>query len=347
MNKCLEVAEMFLSSIGRIPITCFPIGSGLINKTYCVEDALNMRYVLQQVNTEVFKKPLVLEANLNLLLKGFKSHDEGCVLPENLACKGKRMINVNGTYWRMYHYIEGEVFDTTNDSFIAGLASGALAEFHCQGKDVLLNDFQECIPNFTDFEYRLKSLRHALENGIPDRISTSKDFYLELRQHFYLVDSYLKVERTLPVRLIHGDPKISNFIFNTSCNQINSIIDLDTIGKGTVLYDFGDMVRSFANKSKENETVRGFLLNKEVLCSIYENYLNKTQDILTDLEKNNLGLGGSMVTLVQSIRFYTDYLIGDIYYQTDSEMENLVRARNQFQLFKELSEVKYWGLNKK
>jgi Ser/Thr protein kinase RdoA (MazF antagonist) len=154
-----------------------------------------------------------------------------------------------------------------------------------------------------------------------------------------LIKQYIKIENRVPTRLIHGDPKISNFIFTKDEKRVQSIIDLDTVGKGSVLYDFGDMVRSFTNRYNEDEQVKESVLDQEVLIAIYNGYLSSSNSFLTKLELNSLELAGRTVCLVQAIRFYTDYILGDIYYTVKSETENLIRAKNQFQLFKELMEV--------
>ena len=43
---------------------------------------------------------------------------------------------------------------------------------------------------------------------------------------------------------------------------------------------------------------------------------------------------------MQSVRFLTDYLNDDVYYKTNYENQNLVRANNQFKLYQSLNEIK-------
>ena len=75
------------------------------------------------------------------------------------------------------------------------------------------------------------------------------------------------------------------------------------------------------------------------MVALHKGYLSSSKSFLTKLELNSLELASRVVCLVQAIRFYTDYILGDIYYTVKSETENLIRAKNQFQLFKELMEV--------
>lgn len=339
MNFPLRIAELFLRTIDRMPMEYALVGTGLIHKTFLVKDTSYSQYILQQINTEVFKEPEILSHNFKVLAQAFDHKYTEVNMPEYLRVNDGFIIHEEEAYWRMYHYIGGVVFNTTVNAYIAGIAAKALGNFHAYGQNIAINSFQESIPNFTNFEDRVIALKKAVKSGIPIRINSSQDFYLELVKHLYLIKQYIRIENRLPSRLIHGDPKISNYIFTKDKKRVQSIIDLDTVGKGTVLYDFGDMVRSFTNRYNEDEQVKENVLDQEVLIAIYNGYVSSSNSFLTKLELSSLELAGRTVCLVQSIRFYTDYILGDIYYSVKSESENLIRAKNQFQLFKELLEV--------
>ena len=339
MNYSLRIAELFLRTIDRMPMTYDLVGTGLIHKTFLVKDTSDSRYILQQVNTDVFKEPEILAHNFKVLAQACDRQYTELHMPQYLRVNDGCIIYKEGAYWRMYHYIDGVVFNTTENSKVAGIAAEALGSFHAYGQKVTLNSFQESIPKFTNFEERVIALKKAFETGISIRINSSQDFYLKLVKHLYLIKQYIKIENRVPTRLIHGDPKISNFIFTKDEKRVQSIIDLDTVGKGSLLYDFGDMVRSFTNRYNEDEKVKENLLDQEVLVALHKGYLSSSKSFLTKLELNSLELASRVVCLVQAIRFYTDYILGDIYYTVKSETENLIRAKNQFQLFKELMEV--------
>lgn len=339
MNYPLRIATIFLRTIDRFPIEYASIGSGLIHNTFLVKDAKSEHYILQQINTDVFKDPKILAHNLNILDQAFAHNHVEVNTPKYLRVKDTFIIYEKGAYWRMYYYMDGVVFNTSGNTFIAGIAAKALGSFHSYGKDIALKSFQESIPDFTNFEDRIIQLNEAAKIGIPLRMNSSKDFYFELVKHLHLIEEYIKIEKNVPSRLIHGDPKISNFIFTKNEKRVQSIIDLDTVGKGSVLYDFGDMVRSFANRCNENEKIKENLLDQEVLVALHKGYLSSSNSFLTKLELNSLELASRVVCLVQAIRFYTDYLLGDNYYKVKSESDNLIRAKNQFQLFKELLKV--------
>jgi hypothetical protein len=70
--------------------------------------------------------------------------------------------------------------------------------------------------------------------------------------------------------------------------------------------------------------------------ALLKGYLEEMEAVLTPLEKDNLLLGAKWITLMQAMRFLTDFLENDVYYKTEYIGHNWVRARNQIALFKSL-----------
>jgi hypothetical protein len=102
---------------------------------------------------------------------------------------------------------------------------------------------------------------------------------------------------------------------------------------GTVLSDFGDIVRSFTNSADEDEKdLRKVYFNLGVFKEMTVGFIEGTCSILKPVEKNNLILGGKIIIYMQALRFLTDYLLGDPYYKIDYPDHNLVRTKNQLKL---------------
>jgi truncated hemoglobin YjbI len=76
----------------------------------------------------------------------------------------------------------------------------------------------------------------------------------------------------------------------------------------------------------------------EVINTIIQAFTNKV--VLKKEEIENLFFGGMAITLMQSVRFLSDYLNGDSYYKTSYKNQNLVRAKNQFNLYLSLRKIK-------
>ena len=66
--------------------------------------------------------------------------------------------------------------------------------------------------------------------------------------------------------------------------------------------------------------------------------LEMAKDVLTPAEIASLPWGARLMTLECGMRFLADYLQGDVYFKTAYPEHNLVRARTQFRLVKEMEE---------
>ena len=144
--------------------------------------------------------------------------------------------------------------------------------------------------------------------------------------------SQLKKSGDLPLRVAHNDTKAGNVLFDTQTHKAVSVIDLDTVMPGTLLSDFGDMVRTFVPNCTEDSTSIP-AQRTEVLEALKRGFLTETEAFLTQIEKDNLMLGGAWIIGEQALRFLTDWLAGDVYYKIKSPKHNLVRAQNQQALF--------------
>ena len=142
-----------------------------------------------------------------------------------------------------------------------------------------------------------------------------------------------EIRRKLPKRVIHYDAKINNFLFKKNTTKVIALIDLDTLMPGCVLSDIGDMIRTYSNPvGEESKDVSKVTCNKNIVAAI----VNGVKGALTHKEIEYLNFGGQAITFMQAVRFLTDYLNNDIYYNTFYENQNLVRAKNQFKLYRSL-----------
>jgi hypothetical protein len=111
------------------------------------------------------------------------------------------------------------------------------------------------------------------------------------------------------------------------------VIDLDTVMEGNVLYDFGHLVRTAACPSPEDEVdLASMRVEPNLLEALVEGYLAGAGSLLRDEELALLPLAGPLMALEDGVRFLTDHLCGDVYFQVHREGHNLDRARAQLQL---------------
>ena len=138
----------------------------------------------------------------------------------------------------------------------------------------------------------------------------------------------------IPLRVTHNDTKISNILFDKTTHQAACIIDLDTLQTSTLLADFGDMVRSYTCSYDEDfADAAQIQMRFSYFEALFLGFYKKINQKILEEEKMTLIYGAERTVFVQALRFMTDYLNNDVYYQTKYAEHNLVRAQNQLALF--------------
>jgi Ser/Thr protein kinase RdoA (MazF antagonist) len=127
--------------------------------------------------------------------------------------------------------------------------------------------------------------------------------------------------------------KLNNVLFNSSGERAVCLLDLDTCMAGTVLYDFGDLVRNTAVPCAEDEQdISKIVFDMDLYRAICEGYLSETREFLTSQEIERLATAPRNLALILGVRFLTDHLQGDTYFRIHRPNQNLERARTQFQI---------------
>ena len=134
-------------------------------------------------------------------------------------------------------------------------------------------------------------------------------------------------------RPVHGDPKVNNVMLDTTTGQAVAMVDLDTVKPGLVHYDLGDCLRSGCNPLGETpedwEKVR---FEPELCRAILAGYLSLARDFLTETDYAYLYDAIRLLAFELGLRFFTDYLAGNVYFKARHPEHNLVRALVQFKL---------------
>ncbi len=142
-----------------------------------------------------------------------------------------------------------------------------------------------------------------------------------------------KMAGNLNIRTIHGDPKISNILFSAESGDPVSLIDLDTVKPGLIQYDIGDFFRSICNLAGEEtsgpESVQFDIHRFE---SGLTGYISEMGSLLTEEDIEYIFDSIRLITVELGIRFYSDYLDGDVYFASKYETHNLLRAAVQCKL---------------
>lgn len=184
------------------------------------------------------------------------------------------------------------------------------------------------------------------ENEVHSAIYCSENEYFARRcRHYKAKESKAELipkqlnEGILPLRVTHNDTKLNNILFDADTGKGLCIIDLDTIMPGLAANDFGDSIRFGASTAEEDEPDLDKVHFDLSLYELYvKGYLEMARDVLTPAELESLPWGARLMTFECGIRFLADFLQGDVYFKTAYPEHNLVRARTQFRLVKEMEE---------
>jgi Ser/Thr protein kinase RdoA (MazF antagonist) len=325
----LHILRQFNITIQNVSFQ--PIHQGLINDTFLVFDNDIPLYILQQVNTNVFKDYQGLHHNLELALQKLHRDDYHAITLVKTRDNQPFTIH-NDNVWRLQSYVANSVaHNFATNTKMAYEAGRILGCFHSLLKKEKLEDYNTPIPNFNHLPFRIEEFKTALNSAEASRIDYAKieiDFAQKLIPK--LVSFY---NADLPLRLCHNDTKLNNFLFNTEDKAL-CLIDLDTIMPGYFHYDFGDAVRTIVSESIEGELELSkikFNLNyfEAFIKGIKASHLQ-----LSISEIKQLPLAVSFMPFMHGLRALTDYLNGNVYYKVDYDAQNLERCRSLFYVAK-------------
>ena len=343
MNSLNQIIEKFpeIKNVESVK----PLTAGLINQTYLVttQDG-TPNFILQCINHNIFKNVDLLQNNIECVTSHIRKKLEAAgekdldrkVLRFAVADNGKTYYFDGEKYWRACVFVEGSLtLDavTPESSYLVGLKFGEfeamLADLPCQ--------LEETIPDFHNMEFRLKQLDEAVEADAAGRMEKVRDLVTEIRKDAYdmcCAERYYR-EGKLPKRICHCDTKVSNMLFDKEGNVL-CIIDLDTVMSSFVFSDFGDFLRSAANTGQEDdENLDNVKFNFEIFKSFAKGYIESAKCFLTPLEIELLPYAVTLFPYMQAVRFLTDYINGDTYYQIKYPEHNYVRTLAQYKLYKE------------
>jgi Ser/Thr protein kinase RdoA (MazF antagonist) len=203
--------------------------------------------------------------------------------------------------------------------------------FSARLKDYNARRLHITIPDFLNMEVRLRQLMIAHHASPEERLKNASEGFERILANQQISSDFIRMRLALPERVAHNDTRISNVLFSNHTGKGISVIDLDTVMTGTLLTDFGDMVRTFTRESGENET-EGVRSNPVLFEAVLNGFMSVVHGFISEVEKANLLLGAKVMIYMQAVRFLTDYLNGDVYYKVTYPDQNLERAQSQLSL---------------
>ncbi len=319
------------------------VKNGNINDTYRVlYTALTGEqtfYIFQKINTNVFRNPEQIMQNIDRVTAHIRAKTVGkptLAYLHTLAGENYTYDSTGG-FWRVMNCIDSVTFDTCDNPDVLRGAGEAFGVFQTQLSDFDGSVLYETIPDFHNTRKRLETLFADAETS-PRTPGVTAELYM-LRAYSdtacLLCDRYARHE--FPVRVTHNDTKANNVLFDRETLRPLTVIDLDTVMPGMVMYDFGDAVRFLANTSAEDEpNPSRTSLDTAKFTAFAEGFLGQVKNAVTQEEKRSMVLGAFSITVELAARFLNDYLNGDVYFKTDYPVHNLVRARCQLKLAEDI-----------
>jgi Ser/Thr protein kinase RdoA (MazF antagonist) len=336
----MVVLDAVLEVFGFDPATTDvkPLGEGLINHTYKLQ-AGSDEFVLQKINTIVFKNPDAIAHNIKRVSDYVAANNPNYyfVVPIT-SMHGNQMECIDDGFYRVFPYVKGShaktVVENETQANEAGYQFGLFArQLNMLGVD----DLQITIPDFHNLTLRYQQFCAALDTGNQQRIAEAKDQIIYLQDQKQIVDIYEKIllNPSFKLRATHHDTKISNLLFDANDKGI-CVIDLDTLMPGYFISDLGDMFRTYLCAVSEEETdFTKISVRPKIYKAIVDGYLKGSEGALTIEEKDHIFYAGQFMIYMQALRFLTDYLNDDVYYGAKYPLHNYNRACNQIKLLED------------
>lgn len=313
-------------------------GNGHINKTFLVKTDKET-YIFQFVNANVFKNINMLMHNIysvtsHILAKGGKTL-------EIVKTKDGRLYSQFGSdYFRGYKYIQNSVcYEKLPSLEMVKEAARGFGEFHSLLADIDVTQIGDVIPDFHNTKKRYKDFEKIVKKNPVKRNDLCYDdiLFLRSRHNDYSLLVNALEDGSISKSITHNDPKINNVVFDKKTNKVSCVLDLDTVMTGTFLYDFGDALRSlFTGDNEDTLDTSKLVCDLDIYEAYLDGYYSMMKDVINEKEIELLPYSILVIAEELAIRFLGDFINGDKYFGVEYPTHNLVRARTQIALAKDI-----------
>lgn len=318
---------------------------GNVNQTYKVyfnvPEGHKKAFIVQKVNTYAFREPERLMNNADLITEYIRAKKKGqtALHYHHTADRKTYVYDEEGGFWRLSNFIGSRTINSCGNCQILRETGAAFGEFQKLLADFPAGELYETIPDFHNTPKRLQTLFEDARKdpvGRVEQVREELEYISSVREEAERL-TRLHEQGKLPLRVTHNDTKINNVLFDEVEDRAVAIIDLDTVMPGLVGHDFGDGVRFAANTVEEDcPDCDKASCDLELFKSFARGFLEQAGAMLSKEERDTLALSVFVITIELAARFLDDYLVGDPYFNIDYPEHNLVRARCQLALAKDI-----------
>lgn len=329
------------------------MGSGNVNDTYLAVFRTHFseeKIIVQRINSHVFPHPEWIMANMRMLtdhchaqlLAESESADRIWQLPRIVPCLNGEdyYVDTEGGHWRALTLIaSATAHEIVQSEQHAHEVGSVLGQFHRMVDGLDTSSLHDTLPGFHITPGYLEQYDEVTQSeqarGIAKLspvVGQLQKFIEERRELAYVLENALGAGE-LKLRLIHGDPKVSNIMIDNDSGKGTAIIDLDTVKPGLIHYDFGDALRSICNpKGEDCKNLDEVEFDLDLCQAFMSGYMRFAGDFLTANDNKHFYNSVRLITFELGLRFFQDYLAGNVYFRTSSPEHNLERAKVQFKL---------------
>lgn len=289
-----------LATIRQQALTIWPIAAiwnvrqlstGLVNNTYII-DAAQGDLVLQQLGDVFGNDPQVIvdQAIIAQQLNALGIPAIGPMLTRD----GNFSARIDGKVSKLSCFVK-------NDGSMKGKASARvlcnaakmLGRMHAALQRIgYVPKFR--VPNFHDQAHYLSQLHAASGKSASEKQDRARTMIEMLAKEMPNYTDSLGTH--LSIQLIHGDPKIDNFLFRDE--EVRGIIDLDTFMVGSVFLDIGDAFRSWMKQADGTFDHRSF-------PRVFDAYADANP--FSELTDKQVLRATKLLSLELATRFLADY----------------------------------------
>lgn len=320
-------------------------GSGNVNSTFLVTLDQHPPFILQRLNTVVFCQPDLVMNNICILSDFVQEKLEHWNLPAQRRWLIPKVlltpqaqnhyIAEDGTFWRGISFIDNsQSFDTIQSLQHAQEIGYGLGMFHRLLTNLPIDQLADTLEGFHITPGYLKHYQQVCQK-IQVESSPEVNYcvkFISDRPNLPYVLENAKAQGKLHLRTIHGDPKINNIMIDCLTQEAVAMIDLDTVKPGLIHYDIGDCLRSGCNPlGEETSNWEQVKFEPELARAILQGYL-KVAQFLTPNDYLYIYDSIRLLAFELGLRFFTDYLEGNVYFNVNHPQHNLARALVQFKL---------------
>jgi Ser/Thr protein kinase RdoA (MazF antagonist) len=243
------------------------------------------------------------------------------------AINGDLVSRVSTGSWRLLKFIKGFSKKTVNSVEESAELGKCLGLFHLNIQDC--KGIEKKLRRGRGAESQLKKLQAAL-NKFPSHKSLEE--VKICANAVQKTQKHLPTIQLFPEHILHGDPKVSNFLFSEGGSVVKCMIDFDTVGWTELSWELADAFRSWCNPLSEDQLAGTFDLR--IFEAALYSYVQTTENTFP-IEEIIYSLSATgHIFLELAMRFLVDALEEE-YFGWDSNnfdsasSHNLVRAKGQ------------------